>query len=296
MTELAGAGGSAGLGGGAGSGALGTAAGASGPGGGRLSVGMAAGWLTRYLPALMVFLAVIAVWQLTTSGTGRHVIPSPSAILAAFGTDGQLLKDSTQATFYEALGGLAIGTLGGVLVAFATARWVVARDVLLPIAIGASSVPLIAIAPIMNNWFGVLDPFSKMVMAAMLVFFPITINVTRGLVQVDAGALELMRSYAASDWEVVRKVRIPNMLPFFFTALKVSTTLAFIGAIVGEYFGGTSEVLGRVVLTSISSGSYDVAWAAISLGAVAAIASYLAVSVLERTFIPWHAALRSDAA
>ena len=77
-----------------------------------------------------------------------------------------------------------------------------------------------------------------MMMAALLVFFPITINVTRGLVEVQPAALELMRSYATTPGEVLRKVRIPNMLPFFFTALKVSTTLAFIGAIVGEYFGG----------------------------------------------------------
>jgi NitT/TauT family transport system permease protein len=247
----------------------------------------------RLLPPLAVVAAVLAVWELSTAGSGRHVIPPPSAILAALSTEGPLLQTSALATLYEALGGLAIGTIGGVAASFATSRWVTARDLLLPIAIGASAVPLIAIAPILNNWFGVLDPLSKMMMAALLVFFPITVNVTRGLVQVDPSALELMRSYASGDWEVLRRVRIPNMLPFFFTALKVSTTLAFIGAIVGEFYGGTSEVLGRVVLTSISGGSFDVAWAAILLGSLAAIACYVTVTLVERAAIPWYAALRS---
>ena len=108
----------------------------------------------------------------------------------------------------------------------------------MPLAVAAGAVPIIAFAPLMNNWFGVLSPLSKMMMAAVLVFFPVMINVTRGLVQVEPGALELMRSYAASEWTVLRKVRIPNALPFFFTALKLGATLSLIGAIVGEYFGG----------------------------------------------------------
>jgi NitT/TauT family transport system permease protein len=247
----------------------------------------------RAAPPLVVIAAVVVLWELTTTGAGRHVIPPPSAVLAALTTERTLLQASALATLYEALGGLAIGTIGGVAVAFATARWATARGLLLPIAVGASAVPLIAVAPILNNWFGALDPSSKMMMAALLVSFPITVNVTRGLVQVDPSALELMRSYASGDMEVLRRVRIPNMLPFFFTALKISTTLAFIGAIVGEFYGGTSEVLGRVVLTSISGGSYDVAWAAILLGSLAAITSYVTVTLAERVAIPWYAALRS---
>ena len=106
-----------------------------------------------------------------------------------------------------------------------------------------------------------------------------------GLAGVDPAALELMRSYAASDGTILRKVRVPNMLPFFFTALKVGTTLAFIGAIVGEFFGGTSDVIGRVVLTSISSGTFALAWACIIVGAAGAMLAYLSVSIAERLFI-----------
>lgn len=265
------------------------------PTGPRMS-GAWAGRVTRSLPAIVVFVAIIAIWEVVTAGTGRRVIPPPSAILAAMARERATLAPSALATLYEALGGLAIGTAGGVVVAFTTARWAVARDVLLPVAIGASTIPLVAMAPILNNWFGLLNPLAKMMMAALLVFFPIMVNVTRGLVQVQPAALELMRSYACSPGTVLRKLRVPNMLPFFFTALKVSTTLAFIGAIVGEYFGGTSLVLGRVVITSMSAGRFDTAWAGIVLGAGAAIAAYLAVSLVERLVIPWHAALRAEEA
>jgi NitT/TauT family transport system permease protein len=146
----------------------------------------------------------------------------------------------------------------------------------------------------MNNWFGVLSPLSKMMMAAILVFFPVMANVTRGLVQVEPAALELMRSYAATEWTVLRKVRIPNALPFFFTALRLAATLSLIGAIVGEYFGGASLVLGRIIVQSASALRFDVTWAAIVLGAATGIAFYLVIVIVERAVMPWHGSLRGS--
>jgi NitT/TauT family transport system permease protein len=251
--------------------------------------------LRRYLPAAVVFLLVLVIWQVAYTGSGVfRPIPTPTEIAAATVREWGALSRSALATIIEALGGLAIGTATGLLIGFLTARWAIARDILLPLAIGASTIPIIAVAPILNNWFGVLNPFSKMMMAALLVFFPVVISVTRGLVEVSQAQLELMRSYAASDDVVLRKVRVPNMLPFFFTALKVGTTLAFIGAIVGEFFGGTSNVLGRIVLQRISGGQFDVAWAAIIIGAFAAITSYLVVVLVERRVIPWYLHLHGD--
>jgi NitT/TauT family transport system permease protein len=132
-----------------------------------------------------------------------------------------------------------------------------------------------------------------MMMVAVLVFFPVVVNVARGLTQVEPAALELMRSYAASEWSILRNLRVPNALPYFFTALKVGTTLSLIGAIVGEYFGGTSAVLGQVIVQSASALRFDVTWAAIVMGAVTGIGLYLAVVALERAVIPWHASVRA---
>jgi NitT/TauT family transport system permease protein len=246
-------------------------------------------WLRRYLPPVVVFVTVLVLWQLYFSSQGTfRPVPTPTEIAQATVDEWDRLSRSAGATLVEALGGLAIGTTAGLLVGFMTARWAIARDILLPLAIGAATIPIIAVAPILNNWFGTVNPLSKMMMAALLVFFPIVINVTRGLVEVGPAKLELMRSYAADDGTVLRKLRVPHMLPFFFTALKVGTTLAFIGAIVGEFFGGSSQVLGRIVIQAMSNGSFDVAWAAIILGAIAAIVSYLAVTLIERAVIPWY--------
>jgi NitT/TauT family transport system permease protein len=260
-------------------------------------------WLRRisyYLPALLVFAATIGAWELLVRNIDLRglPLPAPSSIAGALGenwSNGRWpLGKAAEATLFEAVGGLAIGTSLGVIVALLTARFATARELLLPLAIGASAVPIIAFAPLMNNWFGVLNPLSKMMIVAVLVFFPVVVNVTRGLTQVEPAALELMRSYAASEWTILRTLQIPNALPYFFTALKVGTTLSLIGAIVGEYFGGTSDVLGRVVVQSASALRFDVSWAAITLAAIAGIALYLVIIAIERAVIPWHASVRSQ--
>ena len=257
--------------------------------------------LAWYAPAIAVLVGVIGLWELAISSfdVRATIVPAPSAIAAAlvdnWGAGRWPLFTAARTTLFEAVGGLVIGTIIGIAVAFAVARWANARDAVLPIAIAANAIPIIAIAPIFNAWFGVTNPLSKMMIAALLVFFPVMINVTRGLTQVDPAATELMRSYAASEWTVLRKVRIPNALPFFLTALKVASTLSLIGAIVGEYFGGATGVIGRVVVQSASALRFDVTWAAILLAAVSGVAFYLAIVLLERWLIPWHPSVRGDA-
>ena len=253
-----------------------------------------------YLPALVVFVALVGAWEVVVRNIDLRglPLPAPSAIGTALienWSNGRWpLGKAAAATLFEAVGGLAIGTSLGVTVALVTTRFATAREVLLPLAIGASAVPIIAFAPLMNNWFGVLSPLSKMMIVAVLVFFPVVVNVTRGLTQVEPSSLELMRSYAASEWTVLRVLRLPNALPYFFTALKIGTTLSLIGAIVGEYFGGTSDVLGRVVVQSASALRFDVSWAAIILASIAGIVLYLVIIVFERAVIPWHASVRSQ--
>jgi NitT/TauT family transport system permease protein len=252
------------------------------------------------MPAVVVFVGGIALWELAVRifQVRALILPAPSAIAAAlvdnWGAGRWPLFQSAQTTLFEAIGGLVIGTLVGVAVAFAVARWANARDAVLPFAVAANAIPIIAIAPIFNSWFGVTSPLSKMMIAALLVFFPVMINVTRGLTSVEPSAVELMRSYAASEWAILRKLRLPNALPFFLTALKVATTLSLIGAIVGEYFGGSSTVIGRVVVQSASALRFDVTWAAILLAATSGIALYLAIAALERVLIPWHPSVRGE--
>jgi NitT/TauT family transport system permease protein len=144
----------------------------------------------------------------------------------------------------------------------------------------------------MNQWFGITNPLSKMAVVAIIVFFPVMINTTRGLIEVDPGEIELLRSYAASDREVVTKVRLPNALPYLFSALKVATVLSVIGAIVAEYFGGPRNVLGVYITQQGSLFHFAEAWAAIVVATVLGVVFYVLVLIAERFVMPWHASFR----
>jgi len=211
-------------------------------------------------------------------------------------TKGVNLTPIVQASWFtlkEALGGLAMGAVAGILVALATARWTATREALLPFAIAANSMPIIAFAPIMNNWFGIDNPFSKMAIVAMMVFFPIMINTVRGLVSVPPRSLELMRSYAASEFAILGKARIPNALPYIFSGLKVAGALSMIGAIVGEYFGGPRIALGVFITQEASLFRFASAWAAIFSACLMGILLYLVIILTERLAMPWHSSFRS---
>lgn len=251
--------------------------------------------LRELAPAAIVFVAVLFILEFVTSALNlqQFILPRPSAVVAGFSEELPRLQRSSVNTLYEALGGLVIGVTAGTLTAFAIARWARVREAVLPIAVGASAIPIIAAAPIMSNWFGILNPVAKMAIVILLVFFPMVVNVARGLSQVDESAIELMRASAASEGQVLRKLRMPNALPYFFTGLKISTTLSLIGAVVAEYFGGSDDVLGRVIVQSSSALRFDITWAAISITAVAGITMYLVVLGIERLVIPWHASQRA---
>jgi NitT/TauT family transport system permease protein len=259
----------------------------------------ALGALRRYAPAIVLFVLFLTAWEagVRILGIKGFILPAPSAIWTAltdnWGANYQIFP-AAQVTLYEALGGLAIGTALGLFVAFVVSRFPVSRDAILPVAVAMNAIPIIAFAPLANNWFGIQSPMSKMAVAASLVFFPIMINTLRGLTQVEGSALELMRSYAAGDGSVMRHVRVPNALPFFFTGLKIATTLSLIGAVVGEYFGGLTVALGRVVVGSASALRFDITWAAIMVVSLMGIVLYLAVLAIEQIVIPWHPSVRGE--
>lgn len=264
------------------------------------AAGKAARAVRGYAPAVLVAVGGLVVWELAIrlANLNAFILPAPSAIIAALvgNWNGERfpLWQSAQNTIIEAVGGFLIGTTAGVVVAFLAARWGGMRAMLLPLAIAANAIPIIAFAPLFNTWFGLLNPLSKMMMAAVLSFFPVMANVTRGLSGVDPSQIELMRSYAATQSTILRKVRIPNALPYFFTALKLASTLSLIGAIVAEYFGGQGSVLGRMIVQSASALKFDITWAAVSLAAIAGIVFYLVIALVERIAIPWHASSRSE--
>jgi NitT/TauT family transport system permease protein len=247
-----------------------------------------------WIPAAIVFVGLILLWQALVVGLSieRFILPAPFEIGQAFVLYFSEIWSAGIYTATEAVGGLLIGVVAGLGVGLITARWVAMRESLLPFAILFNSVPIIAFAPIMNNWFGLANPLSKMAIAAILVFFPVMINTVRGLTQVNPAALELMRASAATELDVLRKVRIPNALPFIFTALKVAATLATIGAIVAEYFGAPRASLGQYIAQHAAYFNFERSWAAIIIAAAIGIGLYLLVVVAERLVMPWHTSFR----
>ena len=252
------------------------------------------GRLRDWIPAVVVFALGIGLWQgLTTAfNVEAFLLPKPTDIARAFWDDKGVLWDYGFYTFKEAAGGFAIGSSLGILAALLLARFRGVGAALMPFAIAANAVPIIAFAPITNNWFGLLNPVSKMAIAAVLCFFPVMVNTLRGLTSVNPRSIELMRSYAAGDVEVFRHVRIPNSLPFMFTGLKVAAVLSMIGAIVGEYFGGPTNALGVSILNDTQLFNFPRAWAGIVLASGFGIAFYGAVAFAERLTTSWHPSAR----
>ena len=265
------------------------------PRGSRVGAVGAVRGITDAIPPLAVFVAVVLVWELslTALNVRQFLLPKPSVILGAIGDQWSVLQQGLLYTGYEAAGGLLVGLALGLAAAFAIARWSTARELLMPIAVGASSIPIIAFAPITSAWFSSQSPLARIAIVAVMVFFPVVVNTVRGLTNVDPAAIELMRSYAAGDVAIMRRLRIPNALPYFFTALRISATLAVIGAVIGEYFGGPRYALGIYVSSEAYVFRYANAWAGNLMACLLGIGFYLVVLVLERLAIPWQTAKRA---
>jgi NitT/TauT family transport system permease protein len=251
--------------------------------------------LRRWVPAVVVFGIGLAVWQwlLPFLGVERYLLPPLSDVLQAFHDNRSELLSGAWITFKEAFGGFVLGCSVAFALALVLARWRPLGSALMPYMIAANAVPIVAFAPITNAWFGTLSPWSKVVIAAVLCFFPVLVNSLRGLTSVRPESLELMRSYAAPQRVVFRRLRIPNSLPFVFSALKIASVLAMIGAVVGDYFGGSTEALGVQIVSSVSLAQYETAWAAILVASFMGIAFYAAVALVERFVLSWHPSIRA---
>jgi NitT/TauT family transport system permease protein len=252
----------------------------------------------EWLPAAVVFLSAVVFWEgaVRAFGIEDFLLPAPSDILSTLRSDWGELWSAAFFTFREAVAGFVVGCSAGFLVAAAIARFGLLRTAVMPYAIAAGAVPIIAFAPITNNWFGVTGMTSKIAIAAILCFFPMLVNAMKGLTSVPASSLELMRSYAASELTIFRRVRLPTSLPYVFAGLKVGTVLAMIGAIVGDYFGGAPGALGVQIRRWVGIFAFDQAWAGIVLASLLGIAFYGAVAVAERVAMSWHPSVRGAGA
>jgi len=245
--------------------------------------------MREYVPAVLVFVFGIAVWEAAVAvfSIQFYLLPAPHVIVASLIDTFPLLVEAGLYTFTEAVLGWTIGCGAGILAAMLASRAPGFSDLVLPYAVASASVPIIALAPLAIVWFGV-DQGSKIAIVTLMTFFPTFVSTVRGLLGATPQALELMRSQAATETQVFTKLRLPHSLPMLFTALRACTTLAMIGAVVSEFFGGPVKSLGVYIKSTASLFQTRQAWAAIIVACALGLAFYFAVALVERLAMPWR--------
>ncbi len=252
-----------------------------------------AGLLNIIIPVLFgVWLLLL--WELLTQGFNvpQVLLPAPSLIAERFVSSPHILWADFQQTFLKAvLIGYAIGCGAGFVVAILIDRSPFLQRGLLPIGNLVSALPIVGVAPIMVMWFG-FDWPSKAAVVIIMTFFPMLVNTVAGLSAATPMQHDLMKTYAASYWQSLFKLRLPEALPFIFNALKINSTLAMIGAIVAEFFGTPTVGMGFRISTEVGRMNVDMVWAEIAVAAVAGSLFYGAVALTERVFTFWHPSIR----
>ena len=230
---------------------------------------------------------LLACWEGGVGGLGvpEYLLPRPTNVLATMlGQAGRMLPHLAL-TLGEALAGFVGGGLLGVAVAFALAYSAFLRRELQPLIVFSQSMPTSALAPLLVVWFG-LDVLPKALLALVLAFFPVAINVTAGLIQVDPDMLRLVRSYRATGWQAFVKVRLPHALGYLVAGMKIAAPLALIGAVVGE-FVGANRGMGFVILDAAARLVTVELLAGVFYLGLTGTGLFLAVGALERWLAPW---------
>ncbi|HEY8100633.1 MAG TPA: ABC transporter permease [Burkholderiaceae bacterium] len=232
--------------------------------------------------------AALLLWEciVRVLNVPAYLLPPPSAIVD---TIDQSLFMHLAVTLAEALTGFAIASTCAFCIALLFVRSPLLERGFFPLAITLKTTPLVAIAPLLVLWMGT-GWWSKITAAALICFFPVLVNTVKGLKAADAEYYELFRSLKATRGQEFRKLRIPYCLPYLFSALKISSSLAVVGAIVGEFVGATRG-LGYLIMISSSHLDTAILFSAILAAAVAGILLFYAIAWIEQRAIFWQRAV-----
>ena len=257
-----------------------------------------AGDVAGLLIPLMFGASILVIWEAATRGGGvpQIILPPPSMIWARIIANVTVLAADFQQTFLKSvLIGYTLGCGLGFLVAIAIDRSPFLKQGLLPLGSFVSALPMVGVAPIMVMWFG-FDWQSKAAVVVIMTFFPMLVNTVAGLAASGSMERDMMRTYAASYWQTLFKLRLPAAAPFIFNALKINSTLALIGAIVAEFFGTPVVGMGFRISTEVGRLNVDMVWAEIAVAALAGSAFYGVVALIERGVTFWHPSVRGGRA
>ena len=235
--------------------------------------------------APLVFGALLlGTWELvvTAQNLPPYILPAPSAIAEQLRVNAGDVWTTFRASGANAVVGLTVGAVLGIVCGMVAARARLVDELLSPMAAAVSAMPIVALAPVLDTMFSSTSSIPRRIIVAVVAFFPVFVNTVRGLRAVDPVHAELMRSYAASGWDLTRVVRWPGSLPFVFTGLRVASSLAVIAAVVVEYFGGLQDGLGSRITSAASNTAYARAWAYVVAAIVLGLLFYLVALGAER--------------
>ena len=244
--------------------------------------------LKNSLPVILTFVIVTALWELVDYlfQIKEVILPNPHEILfAILNHSGNLLKH-TSITLTESVLGFAIGSLLAVLMAVLFVYSAKSKKALYPYVIAIKAVPLYALAPLLLLWFG-NGMSSKIVMSALVAFFPVLINAVKGFSAVEPESIDLLKSLSASKWQIFLKLRLPNSLRYIFPSLKVSATFAVIGATIAE-FTGASAGIGHLIVNASYYLNTSLLFAGIVMISLAGIMFFYLVEFAERKIVFWE--------
>ena len=250
--------------------------------------------VTRLLVALIFGATILILWEMSVRiyRVPTVILPAPSQIGASFAANTAILwVDFVQTIVKGALTGWVIGALAAIGTAIAIDRSPFLQRVLLPIGNFVAALPIVGIAPILVMWFG-FDWQSKAAVVVVMVFFPILVNMVAGLAATDPMQRDLMATWAAPYGASLWKMRLPAAMPFLFNGLKITTTLALIGAIVAEFFGSPTRGMGFRISTAVGRLDLPLVWAEILVAAIAGSLFYGIVALIEKKVTFWHPSQR----
>lgn len=243
--------------------------------------------LSRVVPSLLVFAALLAAWQAAgpVLGVREYLLPGPLAVLRAALSFSVPWHTHLLVTTAEILGGFALAGAAGMALGIAVAWSPVTARALMPFLVFVNTLPKVAVAPLFLLWLG-YGIIPNVLIAALIGFFPVVINTAVGLTQIDEELLDLGRVFGAPTWKVFLTIRLPNALPYVLSALKVTATAAVVGAVVGEFVASQAG-LGMVIVNAQTNLNTPVAFAALLWISVIGLALYGAVALAARWWAPW---------
>lgn len=239
-------------------------------------------------PPLVFGVGFLVLWEgaVRIFNLKPYFLPPPSSIWTAFHENVSLIWAATRVSGTNALVGLLVGTFLGVTISFLLGRFRLVNDLMAPLAIALNAVPIFVLVAVFNNMFSITSEVPRRLMVTLVVYFIVLVNVSRGLREVGATQLELMRSYAASERAILRKVRVPNAVPYLFTAVKIAAPAAVITAFVSEYFGGSQNGLGSRIVSNIAISKNAAAWAYVLGACLLGLAFFVIAVALEGAATP----------